>query len=194
MNANKTTQTSYKDNTAEDNPHNSEDKNISVSTLTIVKENFNLKRENKELNNRITILNRVIEEVSDQQEKAKETPWEQVHKKGNIFNQNHTNRNTVQNTGWASTDTERYEVLSEENFLHHDEREPKRANASNKQKQETFCTDWRQPQDIKRGKRKRIPIVGDSQLHGIDQTRMSGKNDITVRSQGGSKSRDCLIS
>ena len=50
-----TTQTSYKDNTAEDNSHNLEEKNTSVST--IVKENFNLKRENKELNDRITILN-----------------------------------------------------------------------------------------------------------------------------------------
>ena len=47
INANKTTQTtqtSYKDNTAEDNSHNLEEKNSSVST--IVKENFNLKREN----------------------------------------------------------------------------------------------------------------------------------------------------
>ena len=75
VNANKTTQTtqtSYKDNTAEDNSHNLEEKNSFVST--IVKENFNLKRENKEFNNRITILNRVIEEVLDQQLKAKETP------------------------------------------------------------------------------------------------------------------------
>ena len=104
-------QTSYKDNTAEDNIHTSEEKNTSVST--IVKENFNLKRENKELNDRITILSRVIEEVLDQQQKAKETPWEQVHKKGNIiFNQNHMNRNTVKNTGWTSIDTDRYEVLS----------------------------------------------------------------------------------
>ena len=75
VNANKTTQTtqtSYKDITAEDNSHNLEEKNSSVST--IMKENFNLKRENKELNDRITILNRVIEEVLDQQLKAKETP------------------------------------------------------------------------------------------------------------------------
>ena len=146
VNANKTTQTteaSYKDNTAEDNPHNYEEKHISL--LTIVKENFNLKRENKELNNRITVLNRVIEEVLDQQLKAKETPWEQVHKKGNIFNQNHTNRNTAKNTGWTSTDTNRYEVLSEENRLHYDEREPKRTNAGNKQKQEAYSRDRRQP-------------------------------------------------
>ena len=62
---NKTTQTmqtSYKDNTAEDNPQNSEEKNTSVST--IVKENFILKRENKELNDRITIFNRVTEEIN----------------------------------------------------------------------------------------------------------------------------------
>ena len=186
VNANKTTQTtqtSYKYNTAEDNSHNLEEKNTSVST--IVKENFNLKRENKELNDRITILNRVIEEVLDQQLKAKETPWEQVHKDGNIFNQNHMNRNTVKNTGWTSVDTNRYEVLSEENFLHNDERKPKKTNASNKQKQETYSRDRGQPQDMKSGKRKRILIVGDSQLHGIDQPRMSSKNDIKVRSQGG---------
>ena len=76
-----------------------------------------MKRENKELNDRITILNRVIEEVLDQQLKAKETPWEQVHKKGNIFKQNPMDRNTVKNTGWSSIDTNRFEVLSEENFL-----------------------------------------------------------------------------
>ena len=187
VNANKTTQTtqtSYKDNTVEDNSHNLEEKNTSVST--IVKENFNLKRENKELNDRIKILNRLVEEVLDQQLKAKETPWEQVHKKGNTFNQNPMNRNTIKNTGWTSIDTNRYEVLSEENFLHNDEREPKRTNAGNKQKQETYSRDRRQPQDMKSGKRKRILIiVGDSQLHGIDQTRMSSKNDIKVRSQGG---------
>ena len=115
VNANKTTQTtqtSYEDNTAEDNPYNVEEKNTSVSTIG--KENFNLKRENKELNDGITILNRVIEEVLGQERKAKETPWEQVHKKGNILNQNHANRNTVKNTGWTSIDTKRYEVLSEE--------------------------------------------------------------------------------
>ena len=60
-------------------------------------------------------------------------------------------------------------------------------NAGNKQKQETFSRDQRQPQHIKSGKRKRILIVGDSQLYGIDQTRMSSKNDIKVRSQGGLK-------
>ena len=160
---------------------------MNTSVSTIVKENFNLKRENKELNDRITILNRVIEEVLDQQQKAKETPWEQVHKKGNIFNQSHMNRNTVENTGWTSIDTNRYDVFSEGNFLHHDEREPKRTNAGNKQKQETYSRDRRQSQDIKSGKRKRILIVSDSQLHGIDQTRMSSKNDIKVRSQGGLK-------
>ena len=126
-------------------------------------------------------------EVLDQQMKAKETPWEQVHKKGNIFNQNPMNRNTVKNTGWTSIDTNRFEVLSEENFLHNDEREPKRTNAGNKQKQETYSRDQRQPQDMKSGKRKRILIVGDSQLHGIDQIRMSSKNDIKVRSQEGLK-------
>ena len=152
-----------------------------------MKENFNLKRENKKLNDRITILNRIIEEVLDQQLKAKETPWEQVHKKGNIFNQSPMNRNTVKNTGWTSIDTNRYEVLSEEYFVHDDEREPKRTNTSSRQKQETYSRDQRQPQNIKSGKRKRILIVGDSQLHGIDQTRMSSKNDIKVRSQGGLK-------
>ena len=97
------------------------------------------------------------------------------------------NRNTLKNTGWTSTDTNRYEVPSEENFPHHDEREPKRTKAGNKQKQETYSRDRRQPQDIKNGKRKRTLIAGDSQLHGIDQTRMSSKNDIKVRSQGGLK-------
>ena len=93
------------------------------------------------------------------------------------------NRNTVKNTGWTSTDTNRYEVFSEDNFLHHDERKPKGASAGNKQKQETYSRDWRQPGDIKSSKRKRILIVSDSQLDGIDQTRMSSKNDIKVRSQ-----------
>ena len=138
-----------------------------------MKKYFNLKREKKELNDRITILNRIIEEVLNQQQKGKETPWELVHKKGNIFSQNHTNRNTVKNTRWTSTDTNRYEFLSVENFPHHDERELKRTSAGNKQKQETYSRDRRQPQDIKRGKSKRILVVGDSQLHGIDQTRMS---------------------
>ena len=113
VNVNKTTQTmqtSYIYNTAEDKSRNLEEKNTSVST--IVKENFSLKRENKELNDRITILNRVIEEVLDQQLKAKETLWEQVHKRGNIFNQNPMNRNMVKNTRWTSIDTNRYEVLS----------------------------------------------------------------------------------
>ena len=96
-------------------------------------------------------------------------------------------RNTVKNTGWSSIDTNRYEVLSEENYLHKNEKEPKRMNAGYKKKQETYSRDRRQPQDMKSGKRKRILIVGDSQLHGIDQTRMSSKNDIKVRSQGGLK-------
>ena len=83
--------------------------------------------------------------------------------KGKYFNQNHANRKTVKNTGWTSTDTNRYEVLSDENLLHHDERDPKRTNTGNKQKQETYTryqetyTRYRrQPQDIKSGKRKRI--------------------------------------
>ena len=57
VNMNKTTQTMqtiYKDNTAEDNSQSLEEKNTSVST--IVKENVNLKRANKELNDRITIF------------------------------------------------------------------------------------------------------------------------------------------
>ena len=96
-------------------------------------------------------------------------------------------RNTVKNTGWSSIDTNRFEVLSEENYLHNDEREPKRTNVGYKKKQETYSRDQGQPQDMKSGKRKRILIVGDSQLHGIDQTRMSSKNDVKVRSQGGLK-------
>ena len=96
-------------------------------------------------------------------------------------------RNTVKNTGWSSIDTNRSEMLSEENSLHNDEREPKRTNAGYKKKHETYSRDRRQPQDMKSGKRKIILIVGDSQLHGIDQTRMSSKNDIMVRSQEGLK-------
>ena len=96
-------------------------------------------------------------------------------------------RNTIKNTEWSSIDTNRFEVLSEENYLHNDEREPKRMNVGYKKKQEIYSRDRRQPQDMKSGKRKRIPIAGDSQLHGIDQTRMPSKNDIKVRSQGGLK-------
>ena len=92
----------------------------------------------------------VIEEVLDQQLKAKETPWEQVHRKGNIFKQNLMDRNTLNTTGWSSIDTNRFEVLSEENYLHNDEREPKRRNASYKKKQETHGKDWRPPQDRKK--------------------------------------------
>ena len=96
-------------------------------------------------------------------------------------------RNTIKNTGWSSIDTNRFEVLSEENYLHNDEREPKRMNAGYKKRQETYSRDRRQTQDMKSGKRKRILIVGDSQLHGIDQTRMSSNNDINVRLQRGLK-------
>ena len=38
----------------------------------------------------------------------------------------------MNNTGWSSIDTNRFEVLSEETFLHKDKRQQKGKNAGNK--------------------------------------------------------------
>ena len=113
-----------------------------------------------------TGVEKLRNEVAILKEANNKIPLESLPKQNHKVNENKTTQTT-------------------QNVLHNDEREPKRTNAGYKQKQETYSRDRRQPQDMKSSKteRKRILIADDSQLHGIDQTRMSSKNDIKVGSQ-----------
>ena len=170
------------------------------STESSMKENIDLQKENKELKERICILDRVIEEILDHQQKRneEENPWE-TRKKATLKRRLPDYQPTL-----TSHTTNRFEYLSdmetdtdvETDFIPLNHRrtrntQPRRGsrNQGNYEKSSHYHNQGKKTsqKQIKERTRKRILIIGDSQLHAIDSNKMTRTHDVKVRSQGGLK-------
>ena len=149
---------------------------------------------------RICILDRVIEEILDHQQKRseEENPWE-TRKKATLERR----LPDFQPTSTSHT-TNRFEYLSdmetdtdvEPDFIPLNHRrtrntQPKRGsrNQDNYEKSRHYHNQGKKTsqKQIKERTRKRILIIGDSQLDAIDSDKMTRTHDVKVRSQGGLK-------
>ena len=170
------------------------------STQSSVKEDIELQKENKELKERICILDRVIEEVLDHQQKrsVEENPWE-TRKKATLKRRLPDYQST-----FSSHTTNRFQYLSdmetdadvEPDFIPLNPRrtrntQPQRGsrNQGNYEKSRHYLNQGKKTsqKQIKGRTRKRILIIGDSKLHAIDGNKMSRTHDVKARIQGGLK-------
>ena len=176
---------------------------------TLIKENLQLRKENKEMKDRMTILNRVIEEMLDQQDINRNSSqvlnerhcrhWEHQSRKGRERKYEgrdkefYSTRNRFQQLADLSDDE--FNTQDETVSYHHER--SRSQNTSNFRKVQTrqernnkVNLNYRtNAADIDKStmNAKRILVIGDSQLYGIDQSKMSRTHAIKVKAQGGLK-------
>ena len=176
---------------------------------TLIKENLQLRKENKEMKDRMTILNRVIEEMLDQQDINRNSSqvlnerhcrhWEHQSRKGRERKYEgrdkefYSTRNRFQQLADLSDDEFN---TQDETISYHHERS-RSQNTSNFRKVQTrqernnkVNLNYRtNAADIDKStmNAKRILIIGDSELYGIDQSKMPRTHAIKVKAQGGLK-------
>ena len=187
------------------------------SKRKIIEENIILKRDNKELKERLIILERVLDQVlRDQEEKRslklenrEESKWRKV-KTGQKFVEHKqfglekSNSFDVLSDVDETDNSEAESTLSDTNVFDYKRKrtrprvrskQSKKENSRRSQEDKQSKSDNSRKTHVKRTEdstyekdRGKILIIGDSQLHHIEESRLSGKNiKALVRSKGGLK-------
>ena len=164
----------------------------------IIEENIALKRENSHLKDRLSIMERVLDQiVRDHENKRKETyeeRWKQPVKKMKVRKfDRHSKALTTQN---------RYEIISDESEdensscdedpevieYRKDLTQRKQRSRGNNRNDNSNDKTKRPPKPKKTQQegRDKVIVVGDSQLHNIEEEKLSSKDvKVLVRSKGG---------